>query len=252
MNKDKKFTAVSGVQNLAVTIVYDNNPYKEGLQTGWGFSCLITGAEKTILFDTGPGSGLLANMERLQIDPAGIDTVFLSHIHPDHTGGLDSFLTKNHRVTIYQPKGFPKKFKDKMQAQGTKIVEVEGPLKICEDVYSTGQIGKWIREQALVVRTNKGLIVVTGCSHPGIINIVNKARNLVKENILFVMGGFHLEWTTTSKIEKIITAFKELGVRYVGVCHCSGNKARNLFEKHFGKNYINIGAGKVIDVKDLQ
>ena len=66
------------------------------------------------------------------------------------------------------------------------------------------------------------------------------------------MGGFHLEWTTTGKIEKIITAFEQFGVQYAGLCHCSGDKARNLFKKHFGKNYINIGAGKVIAIKDLQ
>jgi 7,8-dihydropterin-6-yl-methyl-4-(beta-D-ribofuranosyl)aminobenzene 5'-phosphate synthase len=251
MNKDKKFTAVSGVQNLAVTIVYDNNPYKEGLQTGWGFSCLITGAEKTILFDTGPGSGLLANMERLQIDPAEIDTVFLSHIHPDHTGGLDSFLTKNHRATIYQPKGFPKKFKDKMQAQGTKIVEIEGPLMICEAVYSTGRLGKWIKEQSILVRTDKGLVILSGCSHPGIVRAVDKAVSLVEDNILLVIGGFHLEWTLIGRTEKIITSLKQRGVRYAAPCHCCGDKAKRLFERYFGSGYISIGAGRIIRVRDL-
>jgi len=252
MNEEKKSIPTTGIKDLTVTIVYDNNPCKEGLETGWGFSCLITGAEKTILFDSGRSCGLLSNMQRLQIPADSVDIVFLSHIHRDHTGGLNDLLEKNPKVNIYLPKSFPKKFKDKVRLYGAKIVEVEEPLKICEDVYSTGQLGKWIKEQALIVRTNKGLIVVTGCSHPGIINVVNKARNLVKENIFFVMGGFHLEWTTTSKIEKIITAFEELGVRYVGACHCSGDKARKLFEKHFGKNYINIGAGKVIAIKDLQ
>jgi len=73
-----------------------------------------------------------------------------------------------------------------------------------------------------------------------------------KDDILLVMGGFHLEWATKGRIEKIISAFKQLGVRYVGPCHCSGQKARSLFEKHFGSNYINIGAGKVITLTDLR
>ena len=73
-----------------------------------------------------------------------------------------------------------------------------------------------------------------------------------QDEILLVMGGFHLEWATAGKIEKIISAFKQMGVRYVGHCHCSGDKARSLFEKHFGENYINIGAGKVISLADLQ
>jgi len=66
------------------------------------------------------------------------------------------------------------------------------------------------------------------------------------------MGGFHLEWATKTKIEKIISAFKQYGVRFVAPCHCTGEKGRYLFEKHFGENYINIGAGKVITLSDLQ
>jgi len=237
---------------MTITVVYDNNPYKEGLETGWGFSCVIADIEKTILFDTGgDGSILLNNMGKLAIDPNGIDTVVLSHIHGDHTGGLNRFLEKNSNVTVYLPKSFPKKFKDNVQSWGAKIVEVEQPLKICENVYSTGQLGKLIREQSLIIRTEAGLLVITGCAHPGIVKIVNSAKDLLKDDILLVMGGFHLEWATKGKLEKIISAFKQLAVQYAGPCHCSGDKARNLFEKHFGKNYINIGAGRVITMADL-
>ena len=107
--------------DLTVTVVYDNNPYKEGLETAWGFSCLITGSEKTILFDTGgDGSSLLGNMEKLAIEPDSIDTVVLSHIHGDHTGGLHSFLEKNHEITVYLPKSFPKRFRTAPQAAEQK------------------------------------------------------------------------------------------------------------------------------------
>jgi 7,8-dihydropterin-6-yl-methyl-4-(beta-D-ribofuranosyl)aminobenzene 5'-phosphate synthase len=245
---------------MTITVVYDNNPYREGLQTAWGFSCAIIGAEKTILFDTGgDGSILLGNMEKLAVEPNSIDTVVLSHIHGDHTGGLDSFLEKNSDVTTYLPKSFPKKFKDNVLSFRSKIVEVEQSLKICEDIYSTGELGRWIKEQSLIVRTDKGLIVITGCAHPGIVKIVNTAKDLMrapdlrepKDDILLVMGGFHLEWATKGKIEKIISAFEKLGVRYVGPCHCGSDKARSLFEKRFGKNYINVGAGKVVITADL-
>ena len=244
---------VNGVNDLTITVVYDNNPYKEGLETAWGFSCLITGAEKTILFDTGgDGSILLNNMGKLTIDPNSIELVVLSHIHGDHTGGLGGFLKKNANVTVYLPKSFPKSFKDDVKSCGSKIVEVERPLEICENVYSTGQLGKLIKEQSLIVRTNNGLIVITGCAHPDIVKIVSTAKGLLKDDILFVMGGFHLEWATKGKLEKIISAFKKLGVRYAGPCHCSGEKARSLFEKRFGKNYIKSGAGKVITLADLR
>ena len=237
---------------MRITVVYDNNPHSQGLETGWGFSALLTGTGKTILFDTGRDRSLLNNMEKLAIDPDSIDIVVLSHIHGDHTGGLGSFLEKNSKVTVYLLKSFSKRFKDNVQAHGAKIVEVERSLEICENVCSTGRVGKLIKEQSLIIRTEAGLIIITGCAHPGIVKIVNTAKDLLKDNILLVMGGFHLEWTFRGKIEKIISTFKQWHVRYVGPCHCSGERARSLFEKHFGKNYINIGAGKVITTADLQ
>jgi 7,8-dihydropterin-6-yl-methyl-4-(beta-D-ribofuranosyl)aminobenzene 5'-phosphate synthase len=240
------------MQDINITVVYDNNPHKRGLESRWGFSCLIGGAEKTILFDTGPNSSLLGNMGKLAVEPDSIDMVVLSHIHPDHTGGLESFLETKPDVTVYLPESFPKGFKDKVRGYGARVVEGEQPMEICADVHSTGQLGKWIKEQALIIRTDKGLILIMGCAHPGIVNIVNAAKDLLKEDILFVMGGFHLEWAGKSKIEKIISTFKQLGVRYAGPCHCTGAKARKLFEEHFGRNYINIGAGKVITLADLQ
>ncbi len=264
--------SVYNTADMNITVVHDNNLFKEGLETAWGFSAFITGTGKTILFDTGgDGSILLDNMEKLAIEPNSIDTVVLSHIHGDHTGGLNSFLEKNSDVTVYMPKSFPKKFKDKILSFGSKIVEVEQSLEICKNVYSTGQLGKLIpvaelKEQSLIVQTGKGLIVITGCAHPGIVKIINTAKDLLggpalrsagrltaesKDDILLVMGGFHLEWATKGKIEKIISAFEKLGVRYVGPCHCTGHKARSLFEKRFGENYINLGAGKVVTTADL-
>ena len=250
---------------ISITVAYDNNACEQGLETAWGFSAFITGTEKTIIFDTGGGRLLLDNMEKLAIEPDCVEIIVLSHIHGDHTGGLDSFLEKNPNVTVYLPSVFPKKFKDNAQDRGAKIVEVnpvrsktltsngvKESLQICENVYSTGQLGRLIKEQSLIIRTDKGLIIMVGCAHPGIVNIVNTAKELIKDDILLVMGGFHLEWATKGRIEKIISAFKRLGVRCVGPCHCSGHKARNLFEKHFGSSYINTGAGKVITLADLQ
>ena len=133
-----------------------------------------------------------------------------------------------------------------MRDHGAEIVEVKESMQTCENVYSTGQIGRLIKEQSLIIRTDKRLVVITGCAHPGIVKIVNTAKNLMKDNILLVMGGFHLEWATKGRLEKIISAFKQLGVRCFGICHCSGHKARSLFEKHFACSYITTGAGNVI------
>ena len=235
-----------------IIVTYDNNPYKRGLETAWGFSCVVTGPEKTILFDTGGGGPLLMrNMEKLRIDPKKIDVIVLSHIHGDHVGGLNSFLERNSEVSVYVPKSFPKKFKDNVTAHGAKIIEVRKSLQIFKNLYSTGELGTWVYEQSLITHTDKGIIVITGCAHPGVVNIVSSAKGLIKDDVLLVVGGFHLMGESKGKIEKIISSFRKLAVRYVGPCHCSGDTARQLFAKEYQRYFIDVGVGKVININDL-
>jgi 7,8-dihydropterin-6-yl-methyl-4-(beta-D-ribofuranosyl)aminobenzene 5'-phosphate synthase len=93
--------------------------------------------------------------------------------------------------------------------------------------------------------------VITGCAHPGIVQIVTASKNLIKDNVFLVIGGFHLRDNSQSEIENIIYRLKNLGVRYVGPCHCTGDLARDLFKKEFGEYYIEVGVGKRIFFKDL-
>lgn len=253
MNNQSEPNQPKRLKKLTIKVVYDNNPYAAELGTDWGFSAFVSGAEKTILFDTGGKSRLLlSNMRKLAIEPNSVDVVVLSHIHGDHTGGLPDFLQINPHVTVYVPESFPKKFKQGVREYGARLVEVKEPVKMCANIYSTGQLGRLIKEQSLIIRTQNGLIVMTGCAHPGIVKIVDAARSTVSDDILFVMGGFHLEWATAGKIEKIISTLKGWNVEYAGPCHCSGHKARTLFEKSFGKKYVNVGVGKTITLADLQ
>jgi 7,8-dihydropterin-6-yl-methyl-4-(beta-D-ribofuranosyl)aminobenzene 5'-phosphate synthase len=96
------------------------------------------------------------------------------------------------------------------------------------------------------------LIVITGCAHPGIVKIVNKAKDLFKNTVLLVMGGFHLGGESKGEIENIISSFRKLGVSYVGPCHCSGDTARQLFKKEYGENFINVGVGRIVTMTDLK
>ena len=239
---------VISINKLSITVIYDNNPYTEGLRAEWGLSCLIRGSEKTILFDTGgKGSSLLANMDELGINPREIDTVVLSHIHNDHVGGLIEFIEKNEQVTVYLPMSFPQEFKDHLMSAGIRIVEVHGATKICDGVYTTGELGAAIKEQSLIVHTTQGMIVLTGCAHPGIVTILKGAKALVKDDILLAMGGFHLGGAGQGELEKIILSFRSLGVKFVGPCHCSGDLARQMFKEEYGESYMHLGVGRVIE-----
>lgn len=250
-NKDK--FSPKALKNLSITVIYDNNPYKDGLETAWGFSCIIKGTEKTILFDSGgDGSILLANMKKLGINPEEIDLVVLSHIHNDHVGGLSSFLKVNPDVTIYIPESFPSGFKKNISKYNAEIVDVSEPVEIGEGIYLTGELGQKIIEQSLVINTEKGMILITGCAHPGIATIVNKVKDLYKKDILLAMGGFHLSRERESEIRHLIAGLKSSGVKYTGPTHCSGNTARQLFRNEFNLNYVDIGVGKVITLDELK
>lgn len=245
------FVPVTGASDLDLTIVYDNNPHNEKLETRWGFSCLVEGSEKTIIFDVGgEGSVLLKNMEKLKINPKVINAVVLSHIHYDHIGGLPAFLEENPEVIVYMPRSFPKSVKEDVKRVGARFVEVRGPIKICKDVYSTGELGSWLKEESLIVRTSKGLIVITGCAHPGIVNIVKKGKEMLKTDVYLALGGFHLCWMSSRQIKGIVNGMKKERVEKVAPCHCSGDSARKLFEKAYGKGFIPVGVGKKIRIKD--
>lgn len=238
--------------DITITVIFDNNLYEPGLTESWGFSCLIEGCEKTILFDTGGDGDILSgNMNKLGVNPEDIDVIVLSHIHGDHTDGLPSVLSKNNDVTVYVLQTFPYSFKEDVKGRGAEVVSVEDPIRICKNVYSTGLLSYPVDEQSLIIRTDRGLIVITGCAHPGIVRIVKKAKELLQDEVLLVMGGFHLRDIGRSDIEEIVSDFRELGVLYAGPCHCSGYTARELFKEEYGRYYIEIGVGKIIYAKDL-
>ena len=238
-------------KDLDLTIVYDNNPHDDRLETRWGFSCYIKGKEKTILFDVGgEGSVLLSNMEKLKIAPKTVNVVVLSHLHYDHIGGLSHFLKKNPDVTVYMPRSLPESVKDKVRLVGAHLANVQKPIKICKDVYSTGELGTFIKEQSLIIKTSKGLVVITGCAHPGVVNIVKRAKEILESDVYLVLGGFHLCWMNLWQVKRIINGVKQEGVKKAAPCHCSGDLAREEFKKAYGKDFILVGAGKRITIED--
>jgi 7,8-dihydropterin-6-yl-methyl-4-(beta-D-ribofuranosyl)aminobenzene 5'-phosphate synthase len=232
--------------------IFDNFTFTEGLQAAHGFSCLVRGMEKCVLFDTGSnGSILLANMDVLGVDPGEIEVVVLSHAHADHTGGLDALLKENPALTVYVPASFPDGFKSGVEAAGGGIVESRGPCLVCEGVHSTGELGEDIKEQSLVLETERGPVLLTGCAHPGIVEISERVRRLFGSAPFLVMGGFHLGWTGPEKAEQIAQRMKDIGVRFVAPGHCTGEPARGAFRRVFEERFVESGAGRVLEPESL-
>lgn len=239
--------------DISITVVYDNYLHARGLGAQWGFSCFIEGAGKRILFDTGGNdSVLLSNMDSLSIDPGDIDIVVLSHSHWDHTGGVHKLLEKNPDVTVFVPGSFSSGFKQRLADAGAQVAEVEAPAEICRGVYSTGQLGLGIKEQALALGTDRGLIVITGCAHPGVVSMVERAREVTGRDVLLVMGGFHVALAGDDLLNEIIEGFRAAGVAYAAPCHCSGDRARQLFGGAYGERYVEVGVGSVVNGRDLR
>jgi 7,8-dihydropterin-6-yl-methyl-4-(beta-D-ribofuranosyl)aminobenzene 5'-phosphate synthase len=242
--------ALQGKQ-IEITILYDNYPFGEGLKTDWGFSCIIKGTEKTILFDTGTQSDIfLYNIGKLDVNLKDVEIVAISHNHGDHTGGLSTFLGENSEVTVYLPASFPKQFFENVEQKGAKTIRVDKPVEICKDVFSTGELGVQIKEQSLILNTKKGMVVITGCAHPGVVNIIRRAKEVLNEKIYLVFGGFHLLRKSDHEVKEIIKEFRELGVMNVGATHCTGDGAIELFKEAYGENFIRMGVGKVIQISN--
>ena len=239
---------------IKLTVTYNNVSFDSRLKNDWGFSCLVEGIGQNILFDTGGfGSILLNNMKLMGIRPKLVNSVFLSHYHLDHFGGLVDFSGQNSNVAVYLLESFPEFYRQGIQKSGAKVRILTDSTKLSDQVYSIGEMESddpFMKgeEHSLIIKTSEGLVVITGCAHPGIINIVRKSKELLNDDVLLIMGGFHLLRKSKQKIETIIDELKNLGVKKVAPSHCTGEEATDLFQKAWGNNFLESGLGAVIEV----
>lgn len=216
---------------MKVTIVFDDYAWKEGLTADKGFSAVIDAHGKRILFDAGSnGIILLNNLKKLEIDPKSINELFLSHNHFDHIGGLSAFLNHNNDVKIYVPRSL-------RGIHNAKEVNSIGPesQSLNKNFYTTGEIDKI--EQSLVIDTPKGLVILTGCSHPGIEKILERANKFGKP--FAMIGGFH-DWANYEVLDNL---------KFVCPTHCS--KHRQAISEYFPNKYLVGGVGRVLDTEEL-
>jgi 7,8-dihydropterin-6-yl-methyl-4-(beta-D-ribofuranosyl)aminobenzene 5'-phosphate synthase len=237
---------------MEVQILYDKESINRKLYSGWGVSFLINGS---ILFDTGEdGRRLLHNMKKMDIDVENIEIVVISHDHWDHTGGLWEVLKIRKGLKVYICPNFSDRLKKNIEKLKSKIIEAEKVTEIDNDIFITGEIAGeykkcFIAEQALVAATEKGLTIMTGCSHPGIVKIVEQVKkDFPDEKIYLVCGGFHLIDKSRNEIKLIAMELKNTGIEKVGPTHCSGYNAEVIFKEVFDNNFISIKAGQMLEI----
>ena len=235
---------------IGITILYDNYVFREGTKAGWGFSCLVDHPEKRILFDTGNQcTTLFHNMKELGVSPTEVDLVVISHVHRTHAGGLCRFLEHNNKATVYMPASCPQHLVNQVNYAEGSPIRVDGPREIGEGVFLTGEMGSGTKEQSLILNTPQGLVIITGCAHPGIVSILEKAKEILPNRIYLVLGGCHLLGKSEEEIDKIMAEFRGLKVMKVGPTACTGHKNIQSFREEYGDAFVPMGVGRILRIE---
>lgn len=236
---------------MKVKILFDKESLDKNLHTGWGVSFLIN---DKVLFDTGEkGEWLIHNMKLLDVEIDKIEAVVISHDHWDHKDGLWALLKERPGLKVYACSHFSKVFKEKVKSFKGKLVEIDKFSNIIKNIYTTGQIldrhaFRSIAEQAVAIKSAKGIIILTGCAHPGIIKIIQKVKQNLPGKIHLVLGGFHLMNAPDEVVKDIVANLKRLRIEKAGPTHCTGERATQLFKEEYGKDFLSIKVGQIIDL----
>ena len=238
------------VSQIQISIAFNNLPYAPNCRLGWGFSCFIQGLEKHILFDTGSnGDILLYNMRTMHLRAEEIDLIVLSHAHFDHTGGLASVLNINPGVTICAPQDMAVSLRRQLSPP-TTVLGAPEPIQLCAQGMTTGSMGRGLQEQALIIDLPSGLVIITGCAHPGVTNIVCRAKEISNRPVYLLIGGFHLMGHSQKQVVEIADELTSMGVQYVAPSHCTGDEAVEYFKQRWGERFVHSGCGAHIVINE--
>ncbi|MGB2815136.1 MAG: MBL fold metallo-hydrolase [Dehalococcoidales bacterium] len=255
-----------------------------GFLAEWGISILVEVNKIKILLDTGMSHSLVHNAQILGVDLRTIDWVVLSHAHPDHTGGLREFLMRKGKCKIighpdiwankhvrfepgkerYNGIPFPR---EELESLGAEFIMSKEPFFITDHIMTTGEIPMvtdyediddrlFVKEGgklkpdtiaddlALIINADSGLVVILGCAHRGVVNILHHARNLTGiQQVYAVVGGTHLFRASRERIEKTANELKMMGVQKLAASHCTGFHAACHLSREFGDKYFLNNAG---------
>lgn len=272
------------IKGARLTVLFDAFGDDASLQKDWGYSALVEIGGRKILFDTGNDPAVFEhNVKAKGVDLKTIDCVVLSHRHSDHMGGLAYVLSVNPTVKIYAPKenfgifgsSLPSSFFRKSETLSPERRYYSGnppeimkfgtawPAANIELIDKTQEIAPGLtlialisdktgtlelKELSLAIKTRDGMVLIVGCSHPGIDRIVEAAAS-IDRRIHMIAGGFHLATAPDNEIERLVTTLHDAyHVQWIAPGHCTGEPAFAAFMKSFGDHDIYAGLGTTIDL----
>jgi len=247
INELQEIKELGFVDYAEVVVLFDNYPgYR--CKTGWGLSILVVTNKATILFDTGASPGVLEyNVKVMNINMSNIDFIVISHEHGDHVRGLEYLSRVCKGVSVYVPEAMSFRVKEWIRSLGFSVVEVVKTMKITDGVAIIGELYGPPYEQALAVNVRDyGLVVIVGCSHPGVVNIVRKAVEELNVKPYMVIGGFHMAGCNIYEAEEVIDELISLGVKKIAPIHCSGDTIRNILKTKYPEYYQDAHVCKVV------
>jgi 7,8-dihydropterin-6-yl-methyl-4-(beta-D-ribofuranosyl)aminobenzene 5'-phosphate synthase len=264
---------------LQITTLSENTAGLGNFLGEWGLSLLVETQGQNILFDTGQSISASHNADLLGIDLGNIDRIVLSHGHYDHTGGLRQILRRMRKEIeiiahpdIWQVKYATRQGEERyigipfhrqtLESLGARFNLTTEPITITDSIMTTGEIpmvtdyeeiephlvvkqedgfipDKLLDDQAIIINTEPGLVVVLGCAHRGIVNTLYHARELTGvKTVHTVLGGCHLMDASEERVRLTLAALKKLGVQRIGVSHCTGLPASAIMAQEFGDGFF--------------
>ena len=276
--------------SIRILTLSENTAGMPGVLAEWGLSILVETKELRILVDTGASSTVPHNVRMLRVDLSSINKIVLSHGHFDHTGGLKGVLLQAGRKieVIAHPDVFDNKNarfgqtdsyigmpynRKELESAGASFKLNKEPVWITDNIVTTGEIpmvteyetiephfvvktesgvvpDNFADDQALVIKTDAGLVVILGCAHRGMINTLRHAQQITGVNeINTVIGGTHLIQAGEERILLTAAALLEMGVQRIGVSHCTGTKASLLLSQQLGDAFFSNNTGSSITIE---
>ena len=273
---------------LKISILSENTTYKRGILAEHGLSYLIEGKGEKYLFDTGQNGIIINNSKHLGLSLKGLNGIILSHGHYDHTGGLIDVI-ENGVTIFGHPDIFIKRYsvhsdksiheigipfsRELIESKGATIKLSKENIKFGKDIsiFTTGEVPRitnfevvpnnFFKDQqlterdyidddlSLYIETKKGLIVLLGCCHSGIINTLTHIKNISKnEKFHWIIGGTHLISAGKEQLSKTVESLKSFDFDYISPLHCTGAIAKNIIMNEFGDRFINLSCGDFIEI----